>query len=76
MEWDGISDAKSFNTKGDRMNLNEWQEGAFYRLDSYIKYNGQPFVCLREHTSTTLFDDNVEDWKQVSEWLKRKYRNC
>ena len=68
MEWDKASGAKSFNTKGDRMNLNEWQEGEFYRLDSYIKYNGQPFVCLREHTSTTLFDDNVEDWKQVSEW--------
>ena len=33
-----------------------------------MKYEGQPYVCLREHTSTTLLDDNIEDWKKLVEW--------
>ena len=70
MEWDKTSGEKAFNTKGDRKNLNEWQQGAFYRKDSYMKYEGQPYVCLREHTSTTLLDDNIEDWKKLVEWPK------
>ena len=68
MDWDRSSGEKAFSTKGDRMNLNEWQEGYFYRQDSYMKYQGQAYVCLREHTSTTLLDDNIEDWKQLVEW--------
>ena len=68
MEWDKVSGEKAFSTKGDRENLNEWQQGAFYRKDSYMKYEGQPYVCLREHTSTTLLDDNIEDWKKLVEW--------
>ena len=68
MDWDRASGEKAFSTKGDRLNLNEWQEGAFYRQDSYMKYNGQPYICLRTHTSTTLLDDNIEDWKQLIEW--------
>ena len=68
MDWDRTSGEKAFSTKGDRMNLNEWQEGFYYRKDAYMKYQGQPYVCLRDHTSTTLLDDNIEDWKQLVEW--------
>ena len=70
MEWNKVSGEKAFSTKGDRENLNEWQQGAFYRKDSYMKYEGQPYVCLREHTSTTLLDDNIEDWKKLVEWSR------
>lgn len=68
MEWDKVSGEKAFSTKGDRQNLNEWQPNAYYRQDSYMKYEGQPYVCLREHTATTLLDDNIKDWKQLVEW--------
>ena len=68
MEWDKVSGEKAFSTKGDRENLNEWQQGAFYRKDSYMKYDGQPYLCLREHTSSSLLDDNIEDWKKLAEW--------
>ena len=70
MEWDKASGEKAFSTKGDRENLNEWQKGAFYRQNAYMKYEGQPYVCLREHTSSTLLDDNINDWKQLVEWPK------
>lgn len=68
MDWDRASGEKAFSTDGDRMNLSEWQQGNYYRQDSYMKYQGQPYVCLRDHTSTTLLDDNIEDWKQLIEW--------
>ena len=68
MEWDKASGEKAFSTKGDRENLNEWQQGSFYRQNSYMKYEGQPYICLREHTSGTLLDENIEDWKKLVEW--------
>ena len=68
MEWDKASGEKAFNTKGDRLNLNEWQQGAFYRQNAYMKYEGQPYICLREHTASTLLDTNIDDWKQLVEW--------
>tara|TARA_B100001057_G_scaffold91069_1_gene87382 strand:+ start:16921 stop:25755 length:8835 start_codon:yes stop_codon:yes gene_type:complete len=68
MEWDKSSGEKAFSTKGDRENLNEWQQGSFYRQNAYMKYQGQPYICLREHTSSTLLDENIEDWKQLVEW--------
>ena len=70
MEWDKVSGEKAFSTKGDRQNLNEWQPNAYYRQDSYMKYEGPTYVCLREHTSTTLLDDNIKDWKQLVEWSR------
>jgi hypothetical protein len=68
MDWDRTSGEKAFSTKGDRMHLSDWQQGNYYRQDSYMKYQGQPYVCLNAHTSTTLIDDNIEDWKQLVEW--------
>ena len=31
-----------------------------------------PYVCLREHTSTTLLDDNIEDWKKLVEYKNKQ----
>jgi hypothetical protein len=76
MEWDKASGEKAFSTKGDRLNLNEWQKGAFYRVNSYMKYEGQPYVCLREHTSSTLLDTNIEDWKQLVEWPRTNIKTA
>ena len=72
LQWNGTSFKvkKHLVQKVIEENLNEWQQGAFYRKDSYMKYEGQPYVCLREHTSTTLLDDNIEDWKKLVEWPK------
>jgi len=68
MGWDTSSGEKTFSTAGDRLALKQWQGGEYYRLDSYILWNNTPYVCLTNHTSTTIFDDNIKDWKPVVEW--------
>lgn len=68
MAWDKASGEKVFSTEGDLSNLQNWTQGEYYRLDSYVLYNSQPYVCLNSHTSTSLFDDNAKDWKALSEW--------
>ena len=57
MEWDKASGEKAFSTKGDRENLNEWQQGSFYRQNSYMKYEGQPYICL----SCLLYTSDAAD---------------
>ena len=68
MGWDQASGEKAFSTAGDKLTLKNWQSGEYYRMDSYILWNDTPYVCLTSHTSTTDFDDNLKDWKPVSEW--------
>ena len=68
MGWDTASGEKVFSTAGDKLPLQQWQGGEYYRLDSYVLWNETPYVCLTNHTSTTMFDDNVKDWKPVTEW--------
>jgi hypothetical protein len=67
MGWDEASGEKTFSTAGDKLTLKQWQAGEYYRLDSYILWNDTPYICLINHTSTT-FDDNIKDWKAVTEW--------
>jgi hypothetical protein len=67
MGWDKASGEKTFSTAGDKLTLKQWQSGEYYRLDSYILWNDTPYICLTNHTSTT-FDDNIKDWKAVTEW--------
>jgi hypothetical protein len=68
LDWDTTSGRVTYNTSGDPLDISSWMEGTYYRLDEYVVYNGQPYVCLRSHTATTIFDDNIEDWKQVKTW--------
>ena len=68
MGWDTASGEKVFSTAGDKLALKQWQGGEYYRLDSYVLWNETPYVCLTNHTSTTIFDDNIKDWKPVVEW--------
>ena len=68
MGWDKASGDKAFTTKGDRLTLKQWQPGEYYRLDTYILFNDTPYVCLKNHTATSIFDDNSKDWKAVTEW--------
>ena len=68
MGWDKASGEKAFSTAGDKLTLKQWQPGEYYRMDSYILWNDTPYVCLTNHTATTLFDDNIKDWKPVTEW--------
>ena len=68
MGWDKASGEKAFSTSGDKLTLQQWQPGEYYRMDSYILWNDTPYVCLANHTSTSIFDDNIKDWKPVTEW--------
>jgi len=68
MGWDKASGEKAFSTSGDKLTLQQWQPGEYYRMDSYILWNDTPYVCLTNHTSTSIFDDNIKDWKSVTEW--------
>ena len=68
MGWDKASGEKAFSTSGDKLTLQQWQPGEYYRMDSYILWNDTPYVCLTNHTSTSIFDDNIKDWKPVTEW--------
>lgn len=68
MGWDKASGEKAFTTAGDRLTLQQWQPGEYYRLDSYVLFNDVPYICLKNHTATSLFDDNSKDWKAVTEW--------
>ena len=67
MGWDKASGEKAFSTEGDRLTVTPWQSGEYYRMDSYTLWNNAPYVCLNNHTSTN-FDDNLKEWKPVSEW--------
>ena len=68
MGWDKASGEKAFTTTGDRLALKQWQPGEYYRLDTYILFNDIPYICLTNHTATSLFDDNSKDWKAITEW--------
>lgn len=70
LDWDTTSGEKTFSTEGDDLNILPWMSSTFYRQDEYVIYNGQPYVCLNEHTSTTVFDNNAGNWKQLSYWPK------
>lgn len=66
LDWDTSSGSRAYSTQGDEQQLSSWKEGSYYRLDEYVKFNGQPYVCLRNHTATSVFSENQEDWKQLA----------
>ena len=68
MGWDKASGEKAFTTAGEKLTLQQWQPGEYYRLDTYVLFNDIPYICLKNHTATSLFDDNSKDWKAVTEW--------
>jgi len=68
MGWDKASGEKAFSTAGDKLTLKNWTSGEYYRMDSYTLHNNVPYVCLTSHTSTSDFDDNISNWKPVTEW--------
>ena len=68
MGWDKSSGEKAFSTSGDKLTLQNWTSGEYYRMDSYALWNSVPYVCLTSHTATSDFDDNIKDWKPVTEW--------
>ncbi len=42
MGWDEASGVKTFSTAGDKLTLQQWQPGEYYRLDSSISVNSHP----------------------------------
>ena len=68
MDWDKTSGEKVWSTDGDEANLKPWTSGEYYRQDSYIVYNNIPYVSLINHTASTLFDGDVNNWKILPEW--------
>ena len=71
MDWDKTSEATSWSTRGDDMNLNLWTGGSFYKLDSYTQFNGVPYVSLADHTGSSNFNDDIDTyWKVLASWPK------
>ena len=68
MAWDKASGDKAFSTAGDKLTLKNWTSGEYYRMDSYALHQNVPYICLASHTATSDFDDNISDWKPVTEW--------
>ncbi|MDC1446344.1 hypothetical protein N8344_00065 [bacterium] len=68
MDWDKTSGEKVWSTDGDEANLKPWTSGEYYRQDSYIVYNSIPYVSLVNHTASTLFDGDIDNWKILAEW--------
>lgn len=68
MDWDKTSGEASWSTLGDPANLEVWTGGSFYRLDQYVQYNNKPYVAVNEHTASTSFDTDIENWKLLSSW--------
>jgi hypothetical protein len=68
MDWDKTSGEKVWSTDGDEANLKPWTSGEYYRQDSYIVYNSIPYVSLVNHTASTLFDGDINNWKILAEW--------
>ena len=68
MDWDKTSGEKVWSTDGDLANINGWQSGEYYRQDSYTVYNNMPYVSLKAHTASSLFDSDIKNWKLLTEW--------
>ena len=76
MDWDKTSGEKVWSTDGDEANLKPWTSGEYYRQDSYIVYNNIPYVSLANHTASTLFDGDVDNWKILPEWPRINQTNA
>ena len=70
MDWDKTSAKKVWSTDGDNATINNWTGGEYYRQDSYTIYNNMPYVSLKNHTSSSLFDTDIQNWKLLPEWPK------
>lgn len=68
LNWDTTSGEKVFETNGEKLKINNWKQNTLYKVDHYVLYNGAPYVCVEEHTSTTQFSDNLTSWKALREW--------
>ena len=68
LDWDKTSKKKVWSTDGDQANINVWTSGEYYRQDSYTVYNNKPYVSLVNHTASSLFDDDIKNWKLLPEW--------
>ena len=68
LAWDKTKDKKVWKSEGEFAHLKDWQSGNFYRNDTYVKYQNKPYVSLNEHTSSSSFEDDIENWKQLREW--------
>lgn len=40
----------------------EWQSSTVYRINDLVLRNGAVYICTGVHTSTTTFEDNINDW--------------
>lgn len=69
MDWDRTSGEKDWATRGDEATLNVWTPGTFYKNDTYVMYEGSPYISLSDHTASSLFNDDLQDnWKLLKEW--------
>ena len=68
LDWDKTSKRKVWSTDGDQANINVWTSGEYYRQDSYTVYNNKPYVSLSNHTASSLFDNDIKNWKLLPEW--------
>ena len=69
MDWDKTSGEKIWSTDGDEAVLRTWAAGEFYKNDTYVVYEGSPYVSLGEHTASGLFNDDLDTyWKLLKDW--------
>ena len=40
----------------------EWESNKLYKVDDLVKYNNYTYKCIAEHTSTTVFEDDIDNW--------------
>ena len=69
LNWDITSGEKLWKTQGDEAIINDWQANAFYKQDTYVVYQGVPYISLYDHNSSASFNDDQDTyWKILESW--------
>lgn len=68
LDWDKSSGTKVWSSEGDELQPHQWSSGTYYKQDTYALYNNKPYISLKSHTSSTLFDTDIKNWKLLKTW--------
>lgn len=47
--------------------LEEWKINYPYNKLDIVEYNNKKYLCIENHTSTSIFEDEINKWKEISD---------
>ena len=64
--------------------INAWSRDKYYKVSDYVVYNGNLYQCVEEHTSSSIFTDDILYWDSLTDlsngtrvqiWTERQLYN-